>query len=496
MPKNKFCDFIKRHHVWAVALFLGILPILSVILACAADGRAFWDVSILNSAWNDELYYYKIVEGILHGGFPYGFFGFNESHASILSFAAWSPLLYLPWVLFGAIFGWNLYSPIAANLFYLSLAMVAYGLLAKPSKKQVGLLTFLFFLFRPIARYILSAMPEIVCMSLLLVFYGFYCHAVNTKEGDATEKAKRRDLVMMFILAALLTMMRPYLGLFFILPCILWIRHKRLQGIVGSLLILTTVISIYAWMQKTMTAQYLTPLYNTQWVRVFLGEGIFQGIYHVLFTIYNQGKMFLAFCIEAFRSGIYTGAYYCVFLATALILAVYTISCRLAKRREEFYFHLYLTSCYFVMLLAIFLMYQKMQESSKHLLTFTFLGIFVISNMKTRFYKKAVFIGMAFAFFFLTRTKVNEEYHIPYIDTAAQEKYLVWKNDFANHMALSTEQIPSFDNVVIWGFDADTVGGSKLFDWHILYALPKGFGISCCTKEYLTAQEQNLQSRY
>jgi hypothetical protein len=466
-----------------------------VFLACAADGYAPWDVSLLNSEWNDELYYYKLVEGILHGGYPYGFFGFNESHAAALSFAAWSPLLLLPWVLFGLLFGWHLYSPIVANIFFLSLAMIAYGLLAKPSKKQLGILTSLFLLFRPLTRYLLSGMPEITCMSLLIVFYGFYRHAIKKKD-DHSKKHESRDLVMMFVLSGLLTLMRPYMGLFLLLPCIRWIRQKHLRGCVASFLILTIILSIYIWMQKTLTAQYLTPLYDTQWVRIFMEEGIFRGIYHVFYTFLSQGKMFFAFCVEAFRSGIFTGAYFCAFLATTLILAVYTISCFRDKRREEFLFHLYLTASYIAMLLAVFLMYHKMQESSKHLLTFSALGIFVISNMKTRFYKKSALIGVTFAFFFLFRTTAIVEYKIPYIDDTAREKYLAWKNIFENHMTLDTNQVPSFENVVIWGFDAETDEGKQLFDWRVLYALPEGFGINCCEQGYLTSQKENLQSRY
>jgi hypothetical protein len=105
-------------------------------------------------------------------------------------------------------------------------------------------------------------------------------------------------------------------------------------------------------------------------------------------------------------------------------------------------------------------------------------------------------MGAIFAFLFFYRENDPYEYQIPYIDEVAQEKHMAWESMFENNMELATEQIPSYDNVVIWGFDADTPKGRQLFDWRILYALPKGFGISCCMQDYLITQGQNLQSRY
>ncbi|MDR0947928.1 MAG: hypothetical protein LBM69_00250 [Lachnospiraceae bacterium] len=490
-----FSRFVKRRYVRA-ALILGILPILSVIVTCAVDGHFLWDVSILNSELNDELYYYKLVEGILHGGYPYGFFGYNESHANILSFAAWSPFLLLPWVLYGFVFGWHLYSPIVANILFMSLAMIAYGLLVKPSKKQIGVLTLLFFMFRPFARFMLSAMPEITCMSILIVFYGFYCHDVKTGSESQPKSKKNRDLVMMFVLSALLTLMRPYFGLLLLLPCIKWIRQKRLQGSVGSLLILLTVGLSYLLIQKMFTAAYFTPIYDTKWLQVFTEEGVLQGLHNILFKVYYQGKIFLSIIMEAIPSEDFAGAYFCAFAATTLILIIYSFSCWRSKQREAFYFHLYLTGCCLAMLFAIFLMYPSMQESSKHLLMFSALSIFVISNMKTRFYKKPVFVGVVFAFFFLYRVNDFYEYQIPYIDEATRERHLAWATIFDNQLELTKAPVPSYQNVVIWAFEAETTDGREQLEWQILYALPEGFGINCCMLNYLETQKENLQSRY
>lgn len=74
---------------------MALLPLLCCVAACAAQGGRLSQVYLPASEWNDELFYYKQVEGILSHGYPQGYFGFNESHALKLSFAAWSPVLVL-----------------------------------------------------------------------------------------------------------------------------------------------------------------------------------------------------------------------------------------------------------------------------------------------------------------------------------------------------------------------------------------------------------------
>ena len=91
---------------------MGVLPLLCCLVYCAFQGRGIGQVYLPNSEWNDELFYFKQVESIVNFGYPQGYFGFNESHALKLSFAAWSPVLVFPWILWGLLFGWNLMSPI------------------------------------------------------------------------------------------------------------------------------------------------------------------------------------------------------------------------------------------------------------------------------------------------------------------------------------------------------------------------------------------------
>lgn len=150
---------------------MAALPLICCLVYCAMQGKTIGEVYLPGSEWNDELFYFKQVEAIVNFGYPRGYFGFNESHALKLSFAAWSPVLVFPWIIWGLLFGWNLMSPIICNIILLTVAMFLFVWLVKPNWKQLGILTLLFCLYTPFVRYMLSGMPEIICFSMLIIFY-------------------------------------------------------------------------------------------------------------------------------------------------------------------------------------------------------------------------------------------------------------------------------------------------------------------------------------
>ena len=89
----------KRYMLLFKVLLMALLPVVCCLVTCAMQGKAIGEVYLPTSEWNDELFYFKQVEGIVNYGYPRGYFGFNESHALKLSFAAWSPVLVFPWIL-------------------------------------------------------------------------------------------------------------------------------------------------------------------------------------------------------------------------------------------------------------------------------------------------------------------------------------------------------------------------------------------------------------
>lgn len=523
MKRNRLTQWWRRE--WPVCLraaFLACLPVIACLVYCAVQGRSIGQVYLPASVRNDELIYYKQVEAIIQYGYPQGYFGFNESHALKLSFAAWSPVLVLPWVLWGVVFGWNLLSPVLCNIVLLTIALFLFGLLAKPDWKQTGLTAFLFFLYVPFAWYMLSGMPEIGCISLLIVFYGAAVAYLRKKRGGM--------LALLFALSGLLTLMRPYLLLFLLLPAYFWIAGEasertaedteqkgmkkllrwvavRWKGILGSCAVLTGVLGIYAWINHYLAAEYLEPLFYMDWLTAFFEKGLLGGFKNFFGLLYYSGVEFARYMWQGVVSGLPSGAIFCCYIVVFLLLIYQSLRDFLLLRRrrrtgeasEEIYGQLvlegHLTIAFLGMLGAQLLMYN-FYDGCKHLLTFLALSVFVVGMMRTVYFKKAVLVGAVFAWFFLYRGDGFQDYLPDFTEPQIAADMERWNEAVGQELVLTGEERPNYDNVVIWVLSDELPQGMTYTGWQYLYSVPAGFGISCCTSDYIMEHFDSLESKY
>ena len=472
MKKERFVDWWKqdkRYMTLLKAVLMALLPLFCCLVRTAAEGRSIGQVYLPSSEWNDELFYFKQVEGIVNYGFPRGYFGFNESHALQLSFAAWSPVLVFPWILWGLLFGWNLLSPVICNIVLLIITMFVFVWLVKPTWKQLGILTVLFSLYSLFVRYMLSGMPEVICFSLLILFYGLAMSYLK--------KESRGKLTAMFVISVLLTLMRPYMLLFLALACYFWICRNKKAGWIGSILIVAATGITYALIKHYLGAEYFTPLFYTDWITTFFTDGIGAGFRNLFGTLYWKGLEFYRHCIEGGRNGLASGAFFDGYLLVLLILLVQSFldirTLRRAKRVERI----------------------AMEPENKKVREALF-GPFIVSMLETRYYKKAVLLGAAFLYLYSFKAVEPYDYQIPYVTEERQAQVEYWREIFSEKLAMDTEQVPNYENVVIWTFGDETPEGHQNLKWQLLYSAPKGFGISCCEREYITEHLTELQSRY
>ncbi len=522
----------KRYLTFLKAALMAALPLLCCLVSCGMQGKVISDVYLPGSEWNDELFYFKQVESIVNYGYPQGYFGFNESHALKLSFAAWSPVLVFPWIIWGLIFGWNLMSPIICNIVLLTLAVFLFVCLVKPTWKQLGILALLFCLYTPFVRYMLSGMPEIICFSMLIVFYGL---ALNYLQKETTAK-----IVWLFVISGLLTLMRPYMLLFLLLPSVLLICKKKRAGLIISLVVFGVVCGIYALIKHYLGAEYFAPLFFTDWITAFFEKGFIGGTRNFFSTLYWKGKDFVGHTIQGFKSGLASGAFFGGYLTIMAVLLYQSLADlrflqknspdekkqqnktakkelkeateltelkerkelkeakagkEITDRKNQLIVEAHLAFSFVGMLFALLLMY-KLTEGSKHLLTFIAVGIFIISLMQTQFYKKAVLVGAMFAYLYSYMAIDPYDYQIPFVETDRQTQVESWQDTYAEQLVMKQESVPNYDNVVIWVFSDTTKEGSINNKWQLLYGLPKGFGISCCYSDYILEHFDTLQSRY
>lgn len=491
MKKEKLTEWIKRHKRILKAAIMALLPLLCCLLTCALEGRSLGQIYLPASEWNDELIYYKQVEGIVNFGYPQGYFGFNESHSKLLSFAAWSPVLVWPWILWGLLFGWNLMSPIICNIVLMSLAMFLFVFLVKPTAKQMGILAVLFVAFKPFTRYMLSCMPEIICFAMVIVTLAL---GVNYLERET-----RGKLIALFALTILMTWMRPYLLVFMLLPIFLWIRRNKWWGVLGSVTVFLFAGAIYIFIKNNLSAEYFLPLFKTDFVDALHYSGILGAVKHIVYQLLVKGKEFMAMAIEGYRSGLAAGAYFDGFMLVLGILLIQCVYNWRKKQKNQFVINAYLAVCFTGMWGALLVMY-KLIEGSKHLITFMAVGVFAISLMETRFYKKMIVSAAVFVYLYGVLA-ANHPYDFANI---YQNEELVaeveeWKAVFEQELVLVTgDETPNFDNVVVWTlYDYMVEDGRQVMTkWQPLYGVPAGFGINCCYPDYLVDNYDTLQSKY
>ncbi len=493
--------FLKLHkekigYMACVAL-LALLPFLCAWVRCLIDERSLAEVYLPVSPWNDELFYYKLTENVVDFGYPQGYFGFNESHGQYLSFAAWSPVLLIFWVIWGLVFGWNLLSPILCNIALLSLSMLLFGILVKPDKQQTFMIGLSYAAFMPVTRFALSCIPEAELFALFILFLGVTISCERNSSGW--------KIGSLFALAMLMAWMRPYLILLFLTPAVLLLRRKGKKTLLlsGSLALVTA--AVYAAVNHFFSAPYLTDLFYTEWVTVYFKEGLFRGLYYTAWKLYDSFRTVIDLIVANITvgSGLVSaaGLYYFIFLLLTAILLV-KLFFRFRRRDwQGFLLEGQLLLCMAGFFAADLLMY-RIQEGGRHTLVYIVGCLFAMpvlpptenSSAKRRGLQE---IGLAavFILLFTMRGNIPYEFSIPYSNGEYAAELDKLSSELSENMQLSGTA-PNYDNTVIWTF-ADTVDGEvENVDFGSYYAVPTGFGINLCDMGYMEVNLEKLQSRY
>lgn len=517
---------------------LGLLPVLSVLIRNIISPAP---VSLITSQWNDELFYFKQVESIIDYGYPRGFYGFNESKALSLSFAAWSPVLVWPWVLFGSIFGWTLDNVFIYNLLIYIIAMISFGVLVKPNFKQTAVISVWFLSFFLNARYIYSSMPEVICFSHLIIYWALM---ISYLRGG-----KKSEVGGAIVLAILMTFMRPYLILFLLFSLIVMIatarRERKFIDVILAIMAFSLTGFVYYLINHFLSAEYLMPFFYTDFITTFFTDGIGAGIHHLFGTLYYKGRDFMGFMKAAFISDSAPGIFFWIFLIMMLLQFIMSVgdirrifrkkakaedkteadaketevkpeekkadaskemeavveaiadakAPELAKADSsetktdepakesvysEFLCGLYMVFADFAFLMAILLMY-KLTEGSKHLLTFIMAGVLVMILDKKKGLICGLIMSLVVIYFGVFHCVGNDyDFGIPVKTAATEADYMYWEKAFKEGIVLDLSDVPSYKNSIIWEFRDDVDGEYVTTEWQMLYALPSGTGISCC----------------
>ncbi len=278
----------------------------------------------------------------------------------------------------------------------------------------------------------------------------------------------------------------------------------------GSLAVFGTVLGLYGVIKHYLGAEYFAPLFFTDWIDAYFEQGLWGGIRNTLDTLHYMGKDFLEHTRQGIREGLASGAFFGGYLVCMAVLAVQSVRDwrryrRMAgeKGQEDWrkalgrwlVIEAHLAFSFAAMLAALLLMY-KLTEGSKHLLTFMAAAIFVIALMDTGFYKKAMLVGGTFAYFYIHMAVDPYDYQVPFVQEERMAALEACREILREELILDPEKVPGYENALIWVY-SDSVGGEPGYTaWQLLYALPEGFGISCCMPDFVSEEFDSLQGRY
>lgn len=144
------------------------------------------------------------------------------------------------------------------------------------------------------------------------------------------------------------------------------------------------------------------------------------------------------------------------------------------------------------MIFALLLM-CPLPNGGRHLVAFTVAGIFaMVILVDDKFFIKMILTAVLFGYLYIGKI----HYEVPFVQPEQAAAVNEWRGVLTARLVLDTQNPPGYENVVIWTLGDMVDDQPVATSWQLLYALPKGFGISCCTYDYVTDNFDSLQSRY
>ena len=118
--------------------------------------------------------------------------------------------------------------------------------------------------------------------------------------------------------------------------------------------------------------------------------------------------------------------------------------------------------------------------------------------MEVKYFAHVIVVGVAFIYLYFVMAVDAYDYQNRFRNDALVAEIEKTEADFHDKLTLVTEDVPSYDNDVIWvTYDYHTETNKQMItDYQILYGLPEGFGIICCYYDFILENFDDLQSKY
>ena len=433
-----------------------LIPIIGVMIMLLINRVNMSDISISCSRWNDEVAYYKTLEGIINGG-PFGKWGYNGSYSVYGNFSAWNPSVYFFLIIWSKLFGLSYVSPIYLNIFLWGLAFFIFERLCKPSIKQLLFSFLVFCSFSMGIRYIFSITPEATIGALFLI----YCSLMY----KINESYSKIALVFSMLILVFLIMVRGYFAAFgFAMIIILWKEKRIKSSAVQISIILASVVSFFL-AEKYLSASFFTDtsmfgwLFNKDIFISSLKEGYDVTYNFVYDALVNRNSI--------------KGSWYLCYIVLGIAVLVVAL-----KKRNLLWSSIVVI--WLGLFAAMWLMYTP-REGSRCLMDIVIVGGVFLPLFFTNAIEQVVYTVLVSIIFvlltwksFYTDLPIKDEEICAALDNTQLDKIMPLASD-------------SWDNTVACSLDVRH---------NELYALPTGFGINFCYDEYILDNLDDLLMKY
>ena len=402
----------KEKIIKCIAAF--IFPLFLCLLYCRIRGTSFWKLYLPSSINNDAFFYYKLVEGALMKGGIRGYFGYNESHALVGGFGAWTPFIIIPWMLWGYIFKWNYISPIL-NILLMFLTLS---------------------LFPALPIHIMNTLPETMILSLLLIYWGV-CHM-------CCEKEKTQYFILMYSIGFFLTLLRPYYVLILLYPSIMLIKKRKWSTSLISVCIPITAVIGYLVSSHFFCSPYFIPLYNTDMIKHLFTGNIRDAVSSLNAVVSGEMSELSGFIRDAFDYGLTAGTQYVIvvfMMVTGLLLYGMKI-----EGRNVFLLYSVVT---FGIMMAIIVLLGSVKQGGRHFFSFAVLGLILLCSVELR--RRVIPVDIAAALllmFFISRgSMIPTNYDIPIEIQGNRSADGYWREAFKEKNVQLTEILMRMMNI-------------------------------------------------
>ena len=424
------------------------------------------------SSWSDEVVYSKQLAAVVQYGAPQGYFGFNESHAPVGTFAAWGPAIFWMYALPGLLLrGQNAF--IWCNLFFAVAGWVVFARAARlKAWQQAAFAVALGCLNAPI-RYIFSAMQEPLHYALVLAVTGTAVWVRRT--------GRRPAWAALCLLCAAATLARPYNAALWLYPLVLaWPRRRAVAGCLagaaaslgGTLVLMSRFYAPYFFENVDLAPlrmlAHFEVLSAVRYTAGKLAAALTQAGQEIAGALAGQG-----------------GGYYLAFA----LLAALTLACLAwdAYHRRPLFWKACALTVALAVFLALMLMYRT-AEASRHTLVLDILLLAALLVESPRPAAGAAAGAAALALAGVLALTANGGFGLPayHAELAAEVDAL--------HTALAESQqtvtgSDPWDRTIAYSFgDAAHVG--------MLYAAPDGMGLQFDEAAYLQDTAHTIYARY